>query len=77
MENSQLVAIITRLDAMAKSDSDEVQVRRFEKNGSERGQVAYDPTTNTYALEEMQTHQKFEFDDIDLAAIEIFDLLDD
>lgn len=31
MENSQLVAIITRLDAMAKSDSDEVQVRRFEK----------------------------------------------
>ena len=29
MENSQLVAIITRLDAMAKGDSDEVQVRRF------------------------------------------------
>ena len=77
MENSQLVAIITRLDAMAKSGSDEVQVRRFEKNGSERGQVAFDPTTNTYTLEEMQTHQKFEFDDIDLAAIEIFDLLDD
>ena len=47
------------------------------ENGSERGQVAYDPTTNTYTLEEMQTHQKFEFDDIDLAAIEIFDLLDD
>lgn len=62
---------------MAKSGSDEVQVRRL-KNGSERGQVAYDPTTNTYTLEEMQTHQnKFEFDDIDLAAIEIFDLLDD
>ena len=49
----------------------------LKKNGSERGQVAYDPTTNTYTLEEMQTHQKFEFDDIDLAAIEIFDLLDD
>ena len=33
MENSQLVAIISRLDAMIKSADDEVVSRRFEKEG--------------------------------------------
>ena len=72
MENSQLVAIIERLDAMMKADTNEVQSRRFEREGQERGFVTYDPATQTFELEELATHQKFDFDDIDLAAMECF-----
>ena len=77
MENSQLVAIIERLDAMMKADTNEVQSRRCEREGQERGFVTYDPATQTFELEELATHQKFDFDDIDLAAMEIYDLLND
>lgn len=77
MENSQLVAIIERLDAMMKADTNEVQSRRFEREGQERGFVTYDSATQTFELEELATHQKFDFDDIDLAAMEIYDLLND
>lgn len=77
MGNSQLVAIISRLDAMMKVDGDEIQSRRFEKDGQEKGFVTYDPTTETFVLEELASHQKFEFDNIDLTAMEIYDLLDD
>lgn len=77
MENSQLVAIIERLDAMMKADTNEVQSRRFEREGQERGFVTYDPATQTFELEELATHQKFDFDDIDLAAMELYDLLND
>ena len=77
MENSQLVAIIERLDAMMKADTNEVQSRRFEREGQERGFVTYDPATQTFELEELATHQKFDFDDIDLAAMEIYDLLNE
>ena len=76
MENSQLVAIISRLDAMIKSADDEVVSRRFEKEGEERGLVTYDPKLNAFELEEISTKQKFQFDNIDLAAMEIYDLLD-
>ncbi|WP_054665877.1 YkuJ family protein [Lacticaseibacillus camelliae] len=77
MKSSQLVAIIKRLEAMQESEDGSVQSRRFEKDGVEKGEVTFDPATETYSLEEIATHQKFEFDDIDLAAIEIYDLLDD
>ena len=77
MENSQLVAIIERLDVMMKADTNEVQSRRFEREGQERGFVTYDPATQTFESEELATHQKFDFDDIDLAAMEIYDLLND
>ncbi len=77
MENSQLVAIIKRLDAMSNNEGNEVSSRRFEKDGEERGFVTFDPSTKTYMLEEIASKQKFEFDDIDLAAMEIYDLLND
>ena len=54
----------------------EAQSRRFEKNGDEKGLVTYDPKTETYELEELGTHQTFQFDNIDLAAMEIYDLMD-
>lgn len=78
MKSSQLVAIINRLEAMLKdAANNEVQTRRFEKEGTERGLVSYDPAIETFTLEELTNHQKFEFDDIDLIAMEIYDLLDD
>ena len=77
MQDSQLVAIISRLDAMMKSSESEVQSRRFEKDGDERGAVTYNPVSGIFTLEEVATNQKFEFDNIDLAAMEIFDLLND
>ena len=77
MEKSQLVEIISRLDAMIKTGGTEHQSRRFEKNGEERGVVTYNPINDTFSLEEVATKQKFEFDNIDLTALEIFDLLDD
>ncbi|WP_290032914.1 YkuJ family protein [Ligilactobacillus cholophilus] len=77
MEKSQLVAIISRLDAMMKASGSEVQSRRFEKDGDERGIVTYNPASETFTLEEVATKQRFEFDNIDLAALEIYDLLVD
>ncbi|WP_057746226.1 YkuJ family protein [Liquorilactobacillus capillatus] len=77
MESSQLVAIISRLDAMTENENDEVQTRHFEKNGKEMGIVSFDPTTKTFTLEEVSDKQKFEFDNIDLVAIEVYDLLNE
>ncbi|MCD2257249.1 YkuJ family protein [Agrilactobacillus fermenti] len=77
MEKSQLVAIIKRLEAMQVEDSDEIQTRRFEANGVEKGVVSFNPKSDIYTLEETKSHQTFDFDNIDLAAMEIFDLLDE
>ncbi|CAJ1227140.1 MULTISPECIES: YkuJ family protein [Lactiplantibacillus] len=77
MEKSELSAILKRLEAMRAAETTEVQSRRFEKEGVERGQVAYDPATSTYTLQEFKPDQTFEFDNIDLVAIELYDLLTD
>ncbi|SEM69754.1 Uncharacterized protein YkuJ [Ligilactobacillus sp. WC1T17] len=76
-QKSQLVAIIQRLEVMANTEGNDVTSRRFEKNGEERGFVTYNPATGIYSLEEVASKQKFDFDDIDLAAMEIYDLLAD
>ncbi|ETA73591.1 YkuJ family protein [Ligilactobacillus equi] len=77
MENSQLVAIISRLDTMMKAEGTDVQMRRFEKEGQERGLVSYNPETEMFTLEDIATKQRFEYDNIDLAALDIYDLLND
>lgn len=76
MENSKLLAIITRLQAMMDGENQEVVSRRFEVEGVIKAVVYYDPAAASFALEDAQTHQRFEFDNIDLTAMEIFDLLD-
>ncbi|MGX7199891.1 YkuJ family protein [Enterococcus nangangensis] len=73
--HSQLVAIIKRLEAMTEAQDSEVQVRRFEKEGVEKCLVTYDSTTNTFELTESDTHQSYQFDNIDLVAMEIYDLI--
>ena len=77
MKSSQLVAIIHRLEAMQENTDSEVQVRRFEKEGQERCLISYDPKAETYELEEVSDHSVYQFDDIDLIAIEIYELLQD
>ncbi|MGX7058949.1 YkuJ family protein [Vagococcus humatus] len=75
MTHSQLVAIIKRLVAMVETTDAEVQVRRFEREGQERCLVSYDPSTETFELTESDTRQSYQFDDIDLVAMEIYELL--
>ncbi|GAA3017396.1 YkuJ family protein [Tetragenococcus solitarius] len=75
MQNSQLVAIIKRLEAMVEAQDSEVQVRRFEKEGVEKCTVTYDNTTETFELTEAQTNQAYQFDNIDIVAMEIYDLI--
>ncbi|WP_047390055.1 YkuJ family protein [Pisciglobus halotolerans] len=77
MKSSQLTAIIRRLEAMVEDKDNEVQVRRFEKNGEERCLITYDTKAETFELEEHETNQVYKFDDIDLIAIEIYELLQD
>lgn len=51
------------------------QVRRFEKEGVEKCTVTYDKATETFELTETDTHQQYEFDNIDIVAMEIYDLI--
>lgn len=77
MKNSQLVAIIKRLEAMIEAQDSEVQVRRFEKEGVEKCIVSYSSADEMFELTETATQQVYQFDDIDLVAMEIYELLQD
>ncbi|MGY3749878.1 YkuJ family protein [Vagococcus acidifermentans] len=77
MKNSQLAAIIKRLTAMIESTDSDVQVRRFEREGQERCIVTYDSNTEMFELTESDSQQVYQFDDIDLVTLEIFELLQD
>lgn len=75
MASSQLVPIIRRLEAMQEDKGDDIQVRRFEKNGEERCLVTYDQKTGTYELSERRSGQTYQFDNIDYVAVEILELI--
>ena len=75
MKPSQLKAIISRLEAMTAEGS-EIDVRRFEKEGHARCLVRDAREADLFELTEPGADQVFSFDDIDLAAMEIFDLID-
>ncbi|MHC5248908.1 YkuJ family protein [Enterococcus sp. HY326] len=75
MKHSQLVAIIKRLEAMTEATDNEVQVRRFEKDGVEKCTVTYDQSTDTFELTESDSNQSYQFDNIDIVAMEIYDLI--
>lgn len=76
---SKLLGIIQRLKAMQEAEQqDEVQQRLFEVNGKTLCQVKYFPATGTFEIEEYDKDnkkQKYQFDDIDITAIEIFDIV--
>lgn len=75
MQSSQLVAIIKRLEAMIEAQDSEVQVRRFEKDGEQKCTVTYDKATETFELTESSSDQPYQFDNIDIVAMEIYDLI--
>lgn len=74
MKPSVLTGIIQRLEAMTNTDN-ETEVRRFEVDGVEKCQVAYITESDSFEMTESATGTVFRFDDIDLVAFEIFDLL--
>ncbi|MCJ8006088.1 YkuJ family protein [Lederbergia wuyishanensis] len=76
---SQLLSIIQRLQAMQKTEAHEdIPQRLFEVNGKTLCQVKYFPGTKTFEVEEYDkdsNKQKYQFDDIDITAIEIFEIV--
>ncbi|MDA9472420.1 YkuJ family protein [Enterococcus sp. 5H] len=75
MKHSQLVAIIKRLEAMTEATDNEIQVRRFEREGVEKCTVTYDKSTETFELTESNSQESYQFDNIDIVAMEIYDLI--
>lgn len=77
MQTSVLTGIIQRLEAMIHSEGEEPEVRRFEVEGVERCQVIYYPQEDAFEIKESGSVQDtpFRFDNIDLVAIEIYELL--
>ncbi|GIN19119.1 MAG TPA: DUF1797 domain-containing protein [Bacillus bacterium] len=76
---SQLLGIIQRLQTMQSMEGqEEVPQRQFEVNGKVICQVKYFSGTGTFEVEEYdkdKNKQTYQFDDIDAAAIEIFDIV--
>ena len=74
---SDLKQILCRLRAMIDWTDGSVQTRRFDAFGIEALQVTYDQLTRIWTVQEHREIRQFQFDDIDLVAIEIYDVLHD
>ncbi|GIN61345.1 hypothetical protein J27TS8_13380 [Robertmurraya siralis] len=76
---SQLQGIITRLKSLQEQGgAGESAQRFFEVNGERKCQVTYHPKTETFELEvynEKEKPKRYQFDNIDMITIEIFDLI--
>lgn len=72
---SRLEKIIQRLQAMVLDMTDDVQTRRFETQGRWVVTVHYSHLTTFFTVVKYETKEKYVFDSIDLAAIEIFERL--
>lgn len=74
MKPSVLSGIIQRLTSMTLSEND-IEVRRFEVDGNEKCQVSYHAESESFEMTDRETNATYQFDDIDLVAIEIYELL--
>ena len=76
---SQLQGILTRLKNLQDQAKETEQAQRFfEVEGVKKCQVTYFNKTETFELEvfnDKSKSSKYQFDNIDMIAIEIFDLL--
>lgn len=76
---SQLQGILTRLkNLQEQSTGGEPAQRYFEVNGERKCQVTFHPKTETFELEvynEKEKPKRYQFDNIDMITIEIFDLI--
>ncbi|MCH1623959.1 YkuJ family protein [Ferdinandcohnia quinoae] len=79
MTQSQLQGIITRLLSLQENaNGGEPPQRFFEVNGERKCSVKYFNKNETFELEVYQQGEKpktYQFDNIDMIAIEIFDLI--
>jgi len=79
MHMSQLQGILTRLkNLQEQSNGGEPAQRFFEVNGERKCQVTFHPKTETFELEvysEKEKPKRYQFDNIDMITIEIFDLI--
>lgn len=74
---SDLKQILARLRAMVDATDTRYQTRRFDAFGIEAVQVDYDQLTQIWTVHEHREVRQFQFDDIDLVAIEVYDVLHD
>ena len=74
---SDLKQILARLRAMIDATDGQHQTRRFDAFGIEAIQVDYDQLTQIWTVHEHREVRQFQFDDIDLVAIEVYDVLHD
>lgn len=76
---SQLQGIISRLKNLEEQGKKGEPVQRFfEVNGVKKCLVTYQPKTEIFELEifhENERPKKFQFDNIDMITLEIFDLI--
>lgn len=74
---SQLIKIIKRLYTMKNDKSSDFQIRRFDLFGVETIKVTYNRENNVFSINNYRKNQTFIFDDIELAAIEIYQTLNE
>ncbi len=75
METSKLRTIISRLEAMIKDQTGEIQVRRFEVDGEERAMVTYNQAKKIFTVQDYSIDEELDFDNIDFVAMEIYELI--
>ena len=73
MRQSALTHIIQRLELMQRSHHEEL--RRFEAHGLEKCLVEYHPQGQIFLVHDLDRQATYSFDNIDLVAIEIYELL--
>ncbi len=72
-----LAQIIKRLVAMSDDRHPGIQSRMFNLYGIPLCEARYNPVSGNYVVERFRPEQRFEFDKLDLAAIEIYQCLAD
>lgn len=75
--NTDLPHILARLHAMTQATDHVIQTRRFDAFGLEVVKVDYNQATRIWTMYARRENRAFQFDDIDLVAIEIYDALHD
>ena len=77
MVNSNLSRIIKRLEAMVVDGAGPLQVRTFERYGIEVYDVLFNQESGEFVVKRIEPGDVMVFDQLDLAAIEVYDCLED
>ena len=77
MVNSNLRRIIKRLEAMVIDSAGPIQVRTFEQYGIAVCDVLYNQESGEFVVKRVMSGETTVFDQLDLAAIEVYDCVED